>query len=172
MTSDNEPGDDSILVKLFGHNAWANVTLLEACARLSDAQLDADAVGGYGTIRATLTHLVGAEQGYVSRVNGHLPPAPLRRGEWAGFPALQAVARWAGDELLQLARATRATSLVREPSPDDKEIYPLSSLMVQAVTHSTEHRTQIATILTQLGIEPPDMSGWKYMEVMGEIQVV
>ena len=43
-------------------------------------------------------------------------------------------------------------------------------LMVQAITHSTEHRTQISAIITQLGVEPPDMSGWKYMEEIGELQ--
>ena len=42
--------------------------------------------------------------------------------------------------------------------------------MVQAVTHSTEHRTHIATIITQLGREPPDMSGWQYMAEVGELQ--
>ena len=42
--------------------------------------------------------------------------------------------------------------------------------MVQAITHSTEHRTQISAIITQLGMEPPDMSGWKYMEEIGELQ--
>jgi uncharacterized damage-inducible protein DinB len=41
--------------------------------------------------------------------------------------------------------------------------------MVQAINHSTEHRTQIAAIITQLGMEPPDMSGWQYMEDIGEL---
>jgi uncharacterized damage-inducible protein DinB len=40
-------------------------------------------------------------------------------------------------------------------------------LLTQAINHSTEHRAQIATILTQQGIEPPDMSGWAYMEAAG-----
>ena len=26
----------------------------------------------------------------------------------------------------------------------------------------TEHRSQVATILTQLGVEPPEMDGWTY----------
>jgi uncharacterized damage-inducible protein DinB len=169
MTPENERGDDSVLVKLFGHNAWASLTLLEVCEGLSKAQLDAGAVGGYGSIRDTLMHLIIAEQNYVNRVNGHLPAVPLRRGEWAGFPALKAAVRWAGDELLQLARSARADTLVRDRAHPN-EAYPLATLMIQAVTHSNEHRTQIATILTQLGLEPPDMSGWKYMVVLGEFK--
>jgi len=47
--------------------------------------------------------------------------------------------------------------------------YPLASLIAQAIGHSTEHRAQIAAIITQLGLEPPDMSGWAYMEETGEL---
>jgi uncharacterized damage-inducible protein DinB len=39
---------------------------------------------------------------------------------------------------------------------------------MQAINHATEHRTQISTIITQLGLEPPDMAGWQYMDEMGE----
>jgi uncharacterized damage-inducible protein DinB len=28
--------------------------------------------------------------------------------------------------------------------------------------HGTEHRSQVATILTTLGIEPPELSGWEW----------
>jgi uncharacterized damage-inducible protein DinB len=43
---------------------------------------------------------------------------------------------------------------------------------MQALTHSTEHRTQIATIITQLGLQPPDMSGWMFMEQTGELKEI
>ena len=170
MLDDNTPGDDSVLVKLFGHNAWANLKLLAVCEGLNDAQLDATAVGGYGSIRDTLQHLVIAEQNYVNQVNDHLPAVPLIRGQWAGFPTLTAAVAWAGEELLAIARSARAETVNRVRAPRPVVEYKLSTLMVQAVTHSTEHRTQVATILTQLGIEPPDMSGWRYMEELGEIK--
>ena len=35
---------------------------------------------------------------------------------------------------------------------------------------STEHRTQISAIITQLGIESLDMTGWQYMEDTGDLQ--
>lgn len=37
-----------------------------------------------------------------------------------------------------------------------------SLLLLQAINHGTEHRSQIATILTQLGVEAPEMDGWTY----------
>ncbi|MCP4140149.1 MAG: hypothetical protein GY755_07650 [Chloroflexi bacterium] len=30
--------------------------------------------------------------------------------------------------------------------------------------HAIEHRSQIMTILTQLGIQPPDLDGWTYFD--------
>jgi hypothetical protein len=48
--------------------------------------------------------------------------------------------------------------------------YPLSGLMVQVLNHSTEHRTQISAIITQLGFKPPDISGWIYMTEIGKFR--
>jgi uncharacterized damage-inducible protein DinB len=172
MMRENERGDTSVLTTLFGHNAWANLKLLDFCAGLSDAQLGATAIGCFGTIRDTLRHIVGAEVSYVERVNGKLPPQPLAPDQFPGFAVLQDAVRWAGDELLQLALSAQADTRVRQRPPRQLFEYKLASLMVQAITHSTEHRTQIAAIITQLGMEPPDMSGWKYMEEIGELQEV
>jgi uncharacterized damage-inducible protein DinB len=37
------------------------------------------------------------------------------------------------------------------------------------VNHGTEHRSQVATILTQLGVEPPEMDGWTYFLASGHM---
>lgn len=163
-------GEISVVTALFAHNAWANLKLLDFCERLSDAQLDSTATGGFGSIRDTLIHIVDAEVGYVERVNGKLPPRPIVKGTFPGFDVLKEIVRWAAPELLALALAAQPDTLVRQRPPRMPISYKLASLMVQAISHSTEHRTQIATIITQLGMEPPDMSVWHYMEEIGELQ--
>jgi uncharacterized damage-inducible protein DinB len=170
MMRENEGGDTSVLTTLFAHNTWANLKLLDFCERLSDAQLDATAIGCFGSIRDTLRHIVGAEVSYVERVNGKLPVGPLSEDQFPAFAVLKDAVRWAGDELLHLALSARADTNVRQRPPRLLIEYKLASLMVQALTHSTEHRTQISAIITQLGMEPPDMSGWQYMEEIGELQ--
>lgn len=165
-----ERGDTSVLTTLFAHNTWANLKLLGFCAGLSDAQLDTTAIGGYGSIRDTLRHIISAEVSYVDRVNGRLPARPLPPDQFPGFDLLIEAARWAGDELLLLALSATKDTRVRQRPPRQIYEYTLASLMAQALSHSTEHRTQIAAIITQLGLEPPDMSGWMYMDEMGEIQ--
>ena len=161
----------SVLVALFRHNAWANAKLLDFCAGLSEAQLQATAVGTYGSIRATLGHLVQGEVSYVARVNGKLPPQPLSEDQFPGFAVLRDVVQWTGEELLQLALAARGDTLVTERWPEGTEEYKLTDLMVQAINHATEHRAHIATIITQLGLEPPGMDSWNWMEEKGEIKV-
>jgi uncharacterized damage-inducible protein DinB len=169
---ENGPGDTSVLTKLFHHNAWANLTLLDFCGGLSDEQLDAMALGCFGSIRDTLMHIASAEVDYVNLANDKLlPPVPLPSDHFPGFEVLKEGVRWAGDELLQLAVAARADTIVRVMRPQEPIFeYPLASFIVQVLNHSTEHRTQISTIITQLGIEPPAMSGWKYMREMGEFR--
>jgi uncharacterized damage-inducible protein DinB len=37
-------------------------------------------------------------------------------------------------------------------------------IMVQVINHATEHREQIKSMLSSLGITPPDLDGWNYGE--------
>jgi uncharacterized damage-inducible protein DinB len=163
-------GDASVLKVMFAYNTWANLRLLEYCERLSAEQLDATAVGGFGSIRDTLQHIINAEISYVERVNGRLPEAGALRDAFPAFAVLKDAVRWAGDELLGLAISAREDTLVLQRPPRPRYQYRLASLMVQSVSHSTEHRAQIAAIITQLGVEPPDTSTWQYMEDIGEFE--
>lgn len=167
--NDMENGEAPILTSLFGHNTWANLKLLHFCEGLTDAQLDTTAIGGFGSIRETLQHIINSEVSYVERVNGQLPAEPSN-DQFSEFAVLKEHARWAGDALLQLALTAHTDTLVRQRPPRHAYQYPLAMLIMQALTHSTEHRTQISAIITQLGLEPPDLSGWQYMEDTGNIQ--
>jgi uncharacterized damage-inducible protein DinB len=167
--------DNSVLEALFHHNTWANLKLLDYCEGLNDEQLETSTAGTYGSIRDTLLHIVRAEVGYVYRASGKLPDDPPQRGHFPGFAPLKRAAQWAGEELLQLAVSARADTIVQEVQPETPDVieqFTLASLMMQAINHSTEHRTQVSTTVTQLGLEPPDMSGWQYMVETGEYQEV
>ena len=58
------------LADFFTYNLWANLRLLDACAYLSDAQLDATTKGTFGSVRETLMHLFAAEEGYAQALTG------------------------------------------------------------------------------------------------------
>ncbi len=159
-----------VLETLFRHNLWANLTLLEACVALADEQLQTGAVGGYGAIGDTLQHIVRSEESYVHRIRtGHSivrpdPVPPL------SFDEMAKSLRLSGEGLIEWADNLQATDSVEIRWDDDRLVnVPKAVILTQAINHATEHRAQIMAILTQLGIEPPELSGWEYFDAQ-EIQ--
>jgi uncharacterized damage-inducible protein DinB len=169
---DNQQGDTSVLTKFFRYNTWANLKLLDFCEGLNDAQLDSGAIGGYGTIRETLAHYISSEVYYVEQVNHRLPADPPLHNEFTNFRVLREGTVWAADELLTLALMAREDTVIRDDPPPPMYEYRLTGLIVQVITHSAEHRTQIATIITQLGLVPPNVSLWAYLRELGELRLL
>ena len=151
----------SILVKLFEHNRWANLRAVEACAGLADAQLDATMPGTAGSVRHTLMHIAGAEQRYVMRLSGRQPTYGERDG-WPGAEALRQALDASGRALIALAARADPDEVLHGEYQGRPHALPAATVYVQAINHATEHRSQIATILTQQGVEPPDFSGWAW----------
>lgn len=153
---------ESFLVKLFEHNNWANHEIIQACSALSDAQLDAQPQSAtLGSIRRTLVHLVAAQQGYLSLLT---LPVGERQDVHLEFAGLQESARISGERLLALARDEPGGSpAARLQTADGFYVEPWV-IMVQIINHATEHREQIKSMLSALGVTPPDIDGWIYGE--------
>src|SRR6266496_3696271 len=93
---------ENILVKLFEHNTWANMQIIQACYVLSDEQLDAEPQSATkGSIRGTLSHLVTSQRGYLALLT---LPVDARPNTPLAFAELQESARISGEGLLILAR--------------------------------------------------------------------
>ena len=153
------------LIELFRHNAWANERLFDACAGLSDAQLDAVAVGTFGSIRATLTHIVGAQERFATALaETEMFGTGREHRPFPGLAALRDGARASGEALVGLAAQARPGATVTTTWRGEDYTSPVWMLLIQAINHATEHRAQVAAILTQQGVEPPGMDGWTYHE--------
>ena len=157
------------LIDGFRHNAWATRGLIDFCRRLNDDQLSAKAVGSYGSILETLKHLIGAECFYTSLLTGRFPD-----WEWdEAAPAdLDQLAGWAADlEAIWedlLSRPIDAESLLHEDFGNEGYRDARAGIVLaQALHHGTAHREQVATILTSLRFEPPDLDVWAYGESVG-----
>ena len=66
--------------------------------------------------------------------------------------------------LVEAASRAHTGATVTTTWRDETFTLPVWVLLAQALTHATEHRTQIAAILTQQGIDPPGMDVWSYHE--------
>jgi uncharacterized damage-inducible protein DinB len=151
----------SLVTALFEHNLWANQRLVDACRGLSDVVLDATVEGTAGTIRETLMHIAGAEQRYVMRLCGRTPTYGEQDG-WPGLSLLAQALEESGSLLIKLSAVADPEEVLESQHQGQQANLPAAVVYVQAINHATEHRSQIATILTQQGVDAPDVSGWAW----------
>jgi len=150
---------------MFEHHLWATESLIHHLEGLPAERLDQSVPGTYGSMIDTLSHLIGADDRYLQRMREpSLPPAEDRvgvalaqlRSELPGHRR-----RWS--ELLdELERGELSARIVDRasdyPDTDDAE----GLLMLQAIHHGNDHRTQICSTLGALGEEVPELDGWSY----------
>jgi uncharacterized damage-inducible protein DinB len=154
--------NENFLEKLFEHNNWANLQIIQACSALSDEQLDAEPQSvTKGTIRRTLLHLVHSQLGYLSLLT---MPVDKRPDIAPTFDELKESAHISGEGLSKLARGEQIPLESRLTTKDGFYTEPWV-VMLQVINHATEHREQIKSMLSALGVTPPDIDGWDYGEV-------
>ncbi len=155
------------LTRIFRHNHWANRLLMGTCADLDQGQLATAVEGTYGALGPTLAHLAVGEASYVWRFD-----QTSDRFRWDDGDPIPPMDVLAGE----LDRSGRRLTELAGSVPDDHEVvyevegeerrWPAWVVLGQAIDHGREHRSHVATILTQLGIEPPDMDMWTYGEAV------
>jgi len=160
-----------LLAEFFRHNAMMNDRLVDACRQLSPDQLAATATGTYGPIGATLVHIANAQVGYAARLLDTDRPERLPEDPFPGFDALTERLVLGDGQLEAAAKVAGQEREVEVVGDDPAGIFrmPVALFLLQAVNHGTEHRSQVATILTQLGVEPPEMDGWAYFFESGQL---
>ena len=157
---------ESTLTVMFRHNLWANLRILEACRGLSEEQFNSSIDGVYGTIWDTLRHIFRAELSYFSRVSTGEPYH--HSDETPTFDDLIASAKLTGEGLIEWATKIQPEDTARFEDWDNQMIdVPKSIVLNQVINHATEHRAQIMSMLTHLGIEPPELDSWTYFDKKG-----
>ena|SRR5947209_1926318 len=153
------------LSDLFKYNLWANLRLLDVCAQLSDAQLSETMNGVFGSVRETLMHMLAAEEGYVRHFTGTSPTPRLKElTTFPGFNELRRRAETSGKELITIAEQGDLRQIFHLEGGTYEA--PAIIVVIQALNHAIDHRSQIATLLSQQGIEPPELDGWAYNDAM------
>lgn len=160
---------ESMLVDLIQYNNWANAQVLAACQKLTDEQLSASAPGCYGSIRATLFHMILAEADYVSRLTGHFPEPPFRREDRPTIAELAGYAEQVAAALLDAIQRIPPDHIVHEEEDGNTMDYKARLLYIQVINHGIEHRTNVTTILSgPLGQAAPEVDGWGYLAARPE----
>ncbi len=153
---------------LYAYGAWANRRVLDIASALTAAELDAPGDGAYGTPRETLVHTMSAQRLWLARWREEPRPAPLDPSDFADVPAIRA----AWDEIEAATRAfvealtdddlDRVIAYVN--SRAERWAYPLWQQMLHQANHATQHRSEVAALLTRSGRSPGDLDILVYFD--------
>ena len=156
----------SLVDDAFAHHVWATDRVLDACEALTDEQLRTPVPGTYGPIIATLHHLIGTDAWYLTFFADH--PNPVDENSRLTLAELRSI---------HATNSAAWMALLQEDLDGERDVVehgdgwifhaPLGFRLAQAVHHGTDHRSQICTALTSLGVDPPEIDVWAYGEATG-----
>lgn len=156
--------NQSLITLFYQHHLWSNLRLCEACLALNEEQLNYSDSGSYGSIHRTLIHLVRAEERYLYHLDRWEPTHASKTEDTPTVTDLKKRVEECGKKLLQVATSIDPDKNVQLAGSD--EFIPAKVILLQAIHHAHEHRTQITSMMGQLGLEPPDISGWNYYDAV------
>ena len=154
--------ENTELIYLFDYNYWANERILTAAQRVSTEQFIASFPLSHGSLRGMLVHTLSAETIWRQRCQEGISPTRLLQEN--DFPDLQALAaHWQVEE--QAMRAYLDSLLdedLRKPihyqnTRGKPFVNTLWHLLVHAVNHGTQSRSEAALALTAYGCSPGDL---------------
>jgi len=172
------PAGEDLLGKILGHHAWATLRLIDRCLELTPEQLELSTPGTYGSIHATLAHLVRGDGGLLQAAAGE-EFGFVPQGSPPSVAALRAdmerqARQWRGllgrkDELSATmpAEDDPAYGLERRCATPSGIEHTEGHFLAQAIHHGAEHRTHVCSILGAHSLEVPDLSGWAYFASCG-----
>jgi uncharacterized damage-inducible protein DinB len=150
----------------YRYNSWATRHVLKTAEHLTPEQLLAPGQAGHGSVRDTLLHLMETQRGWLSWWDGSLTAeeAYALKIAPAEHPDVPALCRtWA-----EIERQTEAfTSGLTDADPariyrwelPDGKVWQMSlwGMMAHIVNHGTQHRAEVAAMLTGFGHSPGDL---------------
>lgn len=150
----------SLLDDAFAHHTWATLRLIDACRALSAEQVATNVPGTYGSILDTVRHIVGADSWYLFRITDDR--SFLIDRDRMDLPELRATMESNGAAWSRILEGPPdADAMLVEHTDDGSETHdPTGIVLAQALHHGTDHRSQVCTALTTIGVEPPDIDVW------------
>jgi uncharacterized damage-inducible protein DinB len=162
---------NDVLVDTIRHHNWATRRVLAFCRErdLTDEQLDASAIGAYGSIRATLNHIVSSDASYLRQLLGsetRLIDVPQDADLAALEKGAEALETFWEKLLVQPIDVERVVIV-----DDGSNEVEAGVFLAQSFNHGNLHREQVCAMLTSLGIEPPDLQAWEYAWTTGRLRI-
>lgn len=148
----------------YEYDRWANERIFETAKGLTAEQLNTPGTAGQGSIRTTLLHQVSAQKNWLAWWDGRMSQqeAMTRGLDPNNFPNLDDV-YGAWQELDAETRAffehlsdddMRREYTVTFPWTGQTVTYTLAQMMLHVANHATQHRSEVAAMLTGFDCSP------------------
>jgi uncharacterized damage-inducible protein DinB len=158
----------SLLNDAFAHHIWATEQLIDACAVVTPAQLQTPVMGTYGSIIETLRHIVQSDAWHLSFFHGRQNALTEEDVEKMSLSELRSAITINGAAWTELLTTEIDPDAVIAERGQGWELHsPMGIRLAQVVHHGTDHRSQVCTCLTSLGLTPPEIDVWAYGRASG-----
>jgi uncharacterized damage-inducible protein DinB len=152
--------DRHYCIVMASYNRWMNERVYACCAEVGDEERRRDRGAFFGSIHATLNHLLYGDLAWLSRFTSD-PPRPPRLGEeiHADFATLRSAREKLDERLLAWSESLEpgwleATFRYASQVDGRERSVPTWVLVTHLFNHQTHHRGQLTTLLSQLGQDP------------------
>lgn len=139
------------------YNVWANERLYAACAARPESDFGRDGGAFFGSLKATLNHLLVTDRIWLSRFEGEPNPSyPLDAVLFEDFAGLAAARKIDDARLSAFVGSLRPDDLdamivYRRQTEPEGIRQPLVQALAHLFNHQTHHRGQAHALLTQFG---------------------
>ncbi len=148
------PTSDPLQI-LLAHDKWATRQILDACANLSAEQFDQRFAIGPGSLRDTITHMLGAMRVWTQVLAGQEVGPRLEQDGQRHSPAeLSALLQTIAAGLTAQAHRLPLTDMASRTRDGKVFQFTRGAVLVHITTHGMHHRAQCLNMLRQLGVTP------------------
>jgi uncharacterized damage-inducible protein DinB len=156
------------LIALYRYNTWANGRVFDLAAGVENTLVQAEAPGTRDTVSGTLAHLASVEYAYLWMIEGRPPQSRDAVRAWANHELNWFVSqmRELGNAYIHLLESASRESLERPLNvPWFQFQMTAREGLLQVLSHSAQHRSQVLSWLSAQGIPTPDLD---YVVMLGE----
>jgi uncharacterized damage-inducible protein DinB len=153
----------SCLEPAFAHHVWATQRLIDACFDLSAEELETRVPGTRGPMLETLRHVVGGDADDLFILTGdrayHVDAERMSLAE-----ARVVMERNGSGWAKLISGSLDPDAVVREIDETDgyQRWAPVGFRLAASLNHGADHRSQICTALTTLGVDPPGIDVYNF----------
>ena len=155
------------LIDLDRHNAWANERVFALAQAVEASLLEAEAPGTRDTVNGILVHLARVEYVYLTMIQGKPRESVESREDYEAHDLawMRRHLQEIGQGFVRAIETASPDVLARRLDLAVKAPVTARDGLLQVLTHSSQHRSQVLSWLSARGVPTPDLD---YVVMLGE----